>query len=99
MFLVMDDNTDIRPFRVDIPQADLDDLRDRLTRARWPRQISGTGWERGVPVDYLKELADHWRNGFDWRAQEKTGNPRGKQVTAGSRQVRQVAKDGTEQRR
>jgi pimeloyl-ACP methyl ester carboxylesterase len=70
----MTNNTDIRPFRVDIPQTDLDDLRDRLTHARWPRQFGGTGWERGVPVDYLKGLADYWANGFDWRAQEKTLN-------------------------
>ncbi|GAA1660162.1 epoxide hydrolase [Nonomuraea maheshkhaliensis] len=70
----MTNNTDIRPFRIDIPQAELDDLRDRLTRARWPRQLHGAGWERGVPVDHLKDLADYWANGFDWRAQEKALN-------------------------
>ncbi|MFI5487715.1 epoxide hydrolase family protein [Micromonospora echinaurantiaca] len=58
------------PFRIDIPQADLDDLRDRLARTRWPRQLPGDGWSRGVPVDYLRDLADHWANGYDWRAQE-----------------------------
>ena len=41
--------TGIRPFRIDIPQADLDDLRARLARTRWPDQLPGLGWTRGVP--------------------------------------------------
>lgn len=61
---------EIRPFTVDIPDADLADLRDRLARTRWPHQIPGTGWERGVPADYLQELAEYWRTSFDWRTQE-----------------------------
>lgn len=60
----------IRPFRIDIPQDRLDDLKARLAAARWPEQPPGTGWERGVPVDYLKDLAEYWRTGYDWRAQE-----------------------------
>ncbi|GAB2946734.1 epoxide hydrolase [Micromonospora polyrhachis] len=63
-------NSDIRPYRIEIPQADLDDLRDRLARARWPRQLPGAGWSRGVPVDYLRNLAEYWGTGYDWRAQE-----------------------------
>ncbi|MBN6054044.1 epoxide hydrolase N-terminal domain-containing protein [Nonomuraea sp. RK-328] len=54
---------------IDIPQADLDDLRDRLRRTRWAGQLPG-GWSRGVPVDHLRELAAYWADGFDWRAQE-----------------------------
>ena len=62
---------DLRPFRIDIPEAALDDLRDRLARTRWPAELPGsTGWEAGVPVPYLKELAGYWATGFDWRAQE-----------------------------
>ncbi|MEU0568106.1 epoxide hydrolase family protein [Nonomuraea sp. NPDC005983] len=61
---------DITPFRIDVPQADLDDLRERLSRTRWPRQLPGGGWRRGVPVGYLRELAAYWADGFDWRAQE-----------------------------
>jgi pimeloyl-ACP methyl ester carboxylesterase len=63
-------DTVIQPFRVEVPQADLDDLRDRLGRTRWPGEVAGSGWSRGVPLDYLRELADYWRDGFDWRAQE-----------------------------
>ena len=66
----MGDSTEIRRFRIDIPQADLDDLRDRLARTRWPDALPGIGWTRGVPLDYLKELAAYWVNGFDWRKQE-----------------------------
>ncbi|MGH2614065.1 MAG: epoxide hydrolase family protein [Thermomicrobiales bacterium] len=66
----MADNTAIQPFRIAIPQADLDDLQNRLSRTRWPDELPGVGWTRGVPLDYLKGLADYWRTGFDWRAQE-----------------------------
>jgi pimeloyl-ACP methyl ester carboxylesterase len=66
--------TEIRPFRIDIPQADLDDLKDRLARTRWPAQLPGVGWTRGVPVDYLRDLAEYWRTGYDWRAQEQQLN-------------------------
>jgi epoxide hydrolase len=64
------DDTGIRPFRIDIPQADLDDLRQRLARTRWPDELPGIGWSRGVPVDYLKQLAGYWRDGYDWRKHE-----------------------------
>ena len=60
----------IEEFRINIPQADLDDLADRLARTRWPASLPGTGWDRGVPVGYLRELAAYWRHGFDWRAAE-----------------------------
>jgi pimeloyl-ACP methyl ester carboxylesterase len=63
-------DTEIRPFRVDVPQADLDDLRDRLARTRWPQELPGVGWARGMPVDYVKELADYWRTSYDWREHE-----------------------------
>jgi epoxide hydrolase len=61
---------EIRPFRIDIPQADLDDLRDRLARTRWPDELPGVGWTRGVPLGYLKELAGYWADGYDWPKQE-----------------------------
>jgi pimeloyl-ACP methyl ester carboxylesterase len=61
---------EIHPFTIDIPQADLEDLRGRLADARWPDEVPGAGPERGVPVEQLRALADHWCTGFDWRAQE-----------------------------
>jgi pimeloyl-ACP methyl ester carboxylesterase len=61
---------EIKPFRIDIAGADLDELKDRLHRTRWTDELPGAGWERGVPVSYLKELATYWAETFDWRAVE-----------------------------
>jgi pimeloyl-ACP methyl ester carboxylesterase len=63
-------SAEIRPFRLAIPQAALDDLHDRLARTRWPAPLPGTDWSRGVPLDYLRELAEYWRTGYDWREHE-----------------------------
>ena len=60
----------MRPFRIAIPQEDIDDLRRRLGETRWPSEIPGANWSRGVPLDYLKELAEYWRTSYDWRAAE-----------------------------
>ncbi len=62
--------TDIRTFRIDIPQVELDALNDRLAHTRWPDELPGVGWSYGVPVSYLKELAEYWRTSYDWRAYE-----------------------------
>ncbi|WP_131817195.1 epoxide hydrolase family protein [Nocardia salmonicida] len=63
-------STEITPFRIDIPQANLDDLHRRLDDTRWPDGVTGVGWSQGIPLDYTRELAGHWRNTYDWRAQE-----------------------------
>ncbi|GAA4209835.1 epoxide hydrolase family protein [Actinocatenispora rupis] len=62
------DDTAIRPFRVSVPDSDLADLRDRLDRVRWTEPAPNAGY--GVDVDDLRRLVEHWRSGFDWRAQE-----------------------------
>ena len=74
---------EIRPFRIEIPQADLDDLADRLARTRWANElppesrVGGVqtgpvppGWEYGVPLSYVKELIEYWRTAYDWRSWE-----------------------------
>ncbi len=58
------------PFRLHVSDEVLDDLRDRLARTRWPDEIAGSGWEYGTNLGYLRRLVEHWRDGFDWRAQE-----------------------------
>ncbi|MBB6672046.1 epoxide hydrolase family protein [Cohnella nanjingensis] len=63
-------DTEIRPFRIAIPQADLDDLQNRLSRTRWLNALPEAGWKYGVPLDYVKDLAAYWQNGYDWREQE-----------------------------
>jgi len=70
----MENNSEIRPFTIDIPDTDLDDLRDRLTRTRWAADLPDVGWSRGVPVSYLKGLAEYWRDGYDWRVYERELN-------------------------
>jgi pimeloyl-ACP methyl ester carboxylesterase len=60
----------IERFEIRVDDDVMDDLRDRLARTRFPDQIEGTGWEYGMPVDYLRELVDYWRDVYDWRAQE-----------------------------
>jgi pimeloyl-ACP methyl ester carboxylesterase len=70
----MTDDAQVRPFRIEIPQADLDDLHGRLARTRWPDQLDGVGWDYGLPLGYLRELAEYWRVTYDWRAQERRLN-------------------------
>ena len=64
----------IEPFQVAVPEAVLDDLRQRLERTRWPDEIPAAGWDYGFNLAYLKELTDYWRTRFDWRAQEQRIN-------------------------
>jgi epoxide hydrolase len=64
----------ISPYRIDISQGALDDLRDRLGRTRWPDELPGVGWDLGVPLDYLKGLAEYWATTYDWRGQEAALN-------------------------
>lgn len=74
-------DADIRPFRIEIPQAELDDLQSRLARTRWanelPPEPAGSptgpvppGWEYGVPLGYVQRLVERWRTGYDWRSWE-----------------------------
>lgn len=64
----------VQPFKVEIPQEIIDDLRDRLTLTRWTDEVSGAGWDYGADSTYMKELIDYWHNQFDWRALEEMLN-------------------------
>jgi epoxide hydrolase len=66
--------TEIKPFHIEIPQADLDDLQHRLTTVRWPEEPPGVGSSRGIPLANTRDLVEYWRDTFDWRAQEKRLN-------------------------
>src|SRR5829696_8446012 len=76
-------DAEIRPFRIDVSQADLDDLHERLMRTRWANELppesrmdgSQTGlvppgWDYGVPLDYVQNLVEYWLSGYDWREWE-----------------------------
>lgn len=65
---------DIQPFRIEVPEAALEDLRKRLARTRWPGEIPGSGWDYGAKLSYMKELVEYWQTSFDWRAQERKLN-------------------------
>ena len=61
---------EIKPFTISISPFIIEDLRERLGRARWPDEISGAGWEYGTNLAYLRDLCTHWGHGFDWKEQE-----------------------------
>jgi pimeloyl-ACP methyl ester carboxylesterase len=65
---------EIRPFRIDVPQAALDELGAKLDATRWPTPLPGDGWDTGVPTAWLRTLAGYWRSGYDWRAAERELN-------------------------
>jgi pimeloyl-ACP methyl ester carboxylesterase len=62
------------PFRIDVPDRDLADLRQRLTGTRWPDHLEGVGWQYGTEPGYLRELVGYWADGFDWRRAERRLN-------------------------
>jgi pimeloyl-ACP methyl ester carboxylesterase len=64
----------VTPFRIEIPEADLDDLRERLERTRWPEHETVDDWSQGVPLAYMRELCGYWAGGYDWRATEARMN-------------------------
>ena len=65
---------ELAPFAVDVPEAELRDLRERLRRTRWPEAETVDDWSQGVPLDYLKALCGYWAEGYDWRATERRLN-------------------------
>jgi pimeloyl-ACP methyl ester carboxylesterase len=64
----------VQPFRIDVPQSTVDDLRDRLARTRWPEPEPVGNWSQGVPLRRLRALCGYWADGYDWRATERRLN-------------------------
>jgi pimeloyl-ACP methyl ester carboxylesterase/GNAT superfamily N-acetyltransferase len=73
--------TPIQPYVLDIPEAQLDDLRRRLSAARWPAEIAEAGWDYGTEQSFLKNVIDHWLHRYDWRSTESEVNATGSFVT------------------
>jgi hypothetical protein len=79
------DDTAIRPYRVDIPQAALDDLAGRLRRTQWPDELPGATGSYGMTSARVRDLAAYWLDGFDWRAIEARLNSASTSCTSGRR--------------
>jgi pimeloyl-ACP methyl ester carboxylesterase len=65
---------DIQPFRIEVADPVLSDLRERLSRTRFPDEIPGSGWGYGTNLAYLRELVAYWKDRYDWRSEEKRLN-------------------------
>lgn len=73
--------SEVRLFQLGIPQADLDDLRNRLQRTRFPEEATVDGWIQGVPLPRMRDLIDYWRDDYDWRRCEAKLNALGQHKT------------------
>ena len=60
----------VTPYRIDVADAALADLRDRLSRTRWPEPQTVDDWSQGIPLDYLQDLCRYWADNYDWRLTE-----------------------------
>jgi len=65
---------EITPFRIEVPEDVLSDLRQRLEHTRWSYQLEGTNWDAGTDLDYVKELLAYWQDTYNWRKQEAALN-------------------------
>jgi hypothetical protein len=63
-------SNEVTEFRIEVPETDLRDLRDRLERTRWLERETVEDWSQGVPLAYTRELCDYWADGYDWRETE-----------------------------
>jgi len=64
----------IRPYVIDVADAEIEDLRRRLHDTRWPTPLDGTGWDDGTDLAFLKRLVDYWQYGFSWAEQQERLN-------------------------
>ena len=66
-FAAADDGGAVRPFRIDVPQEALDDLRRRIAATRWPDRETVNDRSQGAPLASLRELVRYWGTDYDWR--------------------------------
>jgi epoxide hydrolase len=67
-------NDALTPFRIEIPESELDDLRRRLRQTRWPEAEAVDDWSQGIPLAYVRDLCEYWLDRYDWRACEASLN-------------------------
>ena len=61
----------VAPFRLEISDDQLRDLRDRLQRTRWPERETVGDWSQGIPLDYVRDVCQYWADKYDWRSTER----------------------------
>jgi epoxide hydrolase len=64
----------VQPWTIAVPQATLDDLSERLARARWIDAEQDDGWMYGIDLGYMRELVDYWQQSYEWRTHEAALN-------------------------
>jgi hypothetical protein len=64
----------IQPFKISIPDSRIEDLKTRLSLAKFPSELDNAGWDYGAPLADVKRLTSYWRDQFDWRKAEKRLN-------------------------
>lgn len=62
--------SEIKPFKIEIPEPELEDLRRRLSATRWPERETVDDWSQGIPLSYVQEVCAYWAEKYDWRARE-----------------------------
>src|SRR5438105_13120842 len=63
-------SAEVTPFRIEVPEADLVDLRERLVRTRWPEAETVDDWSQGIPLSYVRDVCRYWAGDYDWRGRE-----------------------------
>ena len=63
--------SEITPFTINTPEAQLTDLRNRINNTRWAEEECVNDWSQGIPLTYVREIADYWANQYDWRKSEQ----------------------------
>jgi microsomal epoxide hydrolase len=70
----------VSPYTIAVPDAQLQQLHQKLEHATFPDELNASGWDMGVPLNEIKRLVAVWRDSFDWRAQENKLNEQFKHV-------------------
>ena len=64
----------IEPYTIDVSEKAIEDLKTRLSLAKFPDELDGAGWDLGAPLADIKRLTAYWRDKYDWRKSEKRLN-------------------------
>src|SRR5262245_12191600 len=67
-------DTTIRPFRLNVESASIEDLKSRLARVRWPDEPPDAPWRFGTSLAFMREMVEHWRHAYDWRKTDSALN-------------------------